>query len=165
MSIVWDGDDATNGWGAGDGGLIATRSGTNVTIKPPTIIDATASNYLRVVVKNTTKASTFRFLVVEATGSSWLTFNISNEDTEFQTYDFQLDQPWVNWTLSGNNTPTNPDFWNASNENVSLLFRGGFAAGEGNIFIDKIQFYSVSQTFFNFIENSGFDDSPFSATE
>lgn len=121
--------DATSGRNS----LKGIRSGDNATItldKNIATINPTTKNYLRLIVKNESNATSFRIRALTTNSSdNTMNFAITAGDTEFKTYLFDLDSnpTWANTTTNA--------------EEVEVRFRQNYAIGEGNIFIDEITFY------------------------
>ncbi|QHI39248.1 hypothetical protein IMCC3317_46530 [Kordia antarctica] len=146
--------DATTGRNT----LKCVRENNNATLAlaPGTAtIDPTTKNYLKLVIKNESNATILRVKAITTDGSdNTMQFSISNNDTEFKTYAFDLDSyaTWANATTTM--------------EEVKLLFRVGHNATEGAIFIDEIEFFTFNAmpTFERILQNPSFDDVPFGSS-
>ncbi|MCL7754606.1 T9SS type A sorting domain-containing protein [Polaribacter sp. Z022] len=124
--------DLDNSTGRNTLKCVRENDNSTLTLDPATAtIDPTTKNYLRLVIKNESNAIQFR-VKAQTTNSSDKTMNfvITANDSEFKTYIFDLDahDTWKNATTT--------------TEEINLMFRSGFAAVEGSIFIDEITFYN-----------------------
>lgn len=113
---------------------VRENNNATLTLNPATAtIDPTTKNFLRLVVKNESNATQFRIKAETTdTNDKTMNFTITANDTDFKTYEFDLNShsTWDNATTT--------------TEEVNFLFRSGYAAIEGGIFIDEITFYNSS---------------------
>ncbi|GAL81968.1 hypothetical protein JCM19274_148 [Algibacter lectus] len=120
-------------------------------------IDAKTVRWIRIVLKNTTASTVLRIKAQStASGNNTAQFNITANDVAFKSYAFELTSAGSAWQAAIDAGSTM--------EEVRLLFRAGYAAAEGNIFIDEIEFSATepilpsTDTFSEYIQNPNFED-------
>ncbi|WP_366186275.1 T9SS type A sorting domain-containing protein [Flavobacterium ovatum] len=142
--------------GRGTLACVRTTNNSTIALAPATAtINAKTMNFLKLVIKNTSKSNSIRVKAqTSAATDNTANFNISAEDTEFQTYYFDL-RTTTAWTAA--------QTANSTTEEVKLLFRGNFPtapAVEGIIYVDSIEFLAAipATQYSEFIQNPNFED-------
>lgn len=136
---------------SGDGALTVIRTSNNSGFGfNPAGVNADSINYIRIKFKNLSNATSFRVQGAQAADNSSgvlgnQTYTITPNNSNWET---------IYMNVSG---ITN---WSGTVDNLDILVRGAYASGEGNMFIDEVEFLSLPDTFKGMVQNAGFDDVP-----
>lgn len=134
----------------GDGALVLARTTNNSNFGlNPAGIDASTKKFIKVRFKNETNGTQLRVQGSQPADNSDLkitntVFNIGANSSEYVTAYLDM---------------SNVTNWGNTIENLDILIRNSWAAGEGNFYLDEIEFLETmpATTYSEFIQNPGFD--------
>jgi hypothetical protein len=120
----------------------------NAVMYQATNIDADTYKYVKLIIKNTSSQINLISIRAKIGGTSWKTntLDISNNDTEFQTYYIPL---------------TDETKWAGSSLLHQVIFKKSdntVITDGGTVTVDFIQFYEGTTSYSDFSQNSAFDD-------